>query len=440
MDLNSLDDSQLKLLLENVKLNPQLKLVSEDSLLKTKLYTNADEFQTDEQESIESIVKSDLKKKISLLEDAKKCKETEPYARPSKDPKQAASKFKMQLDYYKTQQRVNGCSVRSQFLFIKQHSSLHKDFSDLKPILLKNMQVNKIHTGHYLECQVVSEPFYVVGVNLLVQDQAGDVENLLMYNHNAYDIEPTKYLPLGTRIVIKEPFLKLNASYPNEFELRVDSPTDFKIILPESDKSIDELIDQANALFQKGNYRSAFTVYSEAVDKSNNTSARAALNRAAVNLKLERNYLAFLDAQQAATLDKTNAKAYFRMGKAAYQMRHYAKAKQFYEKCLSINKKLSEADAELKRANQRLQEARTGVYDFKSMLEQYLKKEVYHFDVADYESSKLKVTDIPNKSKGVVAVEDIKKGTLLVVSKAVSAYFKPKEAQTNFLIKVGMYL
>ena len=44
-------------------------------------------------------------------------------------------------------------------------------------------------------------------------------------------------------------------------------------------------------------------------------------------------------------------------------------------------------------------------------------------DVADYKSSHIEVVDIENKSKGVVAQEFIKKGTLLQASKALAATF-----------------
>jgi len=62
-----------------------------------------------------------------------------------------------------------------------------------------------------------------------------------------------------------------------------------------------------------------------------------------------------------------------------------------------------------------------GIYDTKALITQYLKNENLYFDIADYESDKIEIADFINKSKGVQAKEFIAKGTLLAVSKAVSA-------------------
>ena len=45
--------------------------------------------------------------------------------------------------------------------------------------------------------------------------------------------------------------------------------------------------------------------------------------------------------------------------------------------------------------------------DFESIMKQYLKGSFY-FDVEDFKSPSIVVTDIPNKFKGVIATEDIK--------------------------------
>ena len=44
--------------------------------------------------------------------------------------------------------------------------------------------------------------------------------------------------------------------------------------------------------------------------------------------------------------------------------------------------------------------------------------------MADYISNRISVTDIANGQKGILAKEDIKRGTLLVAAKAVSTVFK----------------
>ena len=47
-------------------------------------------------------------------------------------------------------------------------------------------------------------------------------------------------------------------------------------------------------------------------------------------------------------------------------------------------------------------------------------------DVADYQSDQIAIVNIENKSKGILAMDFIQRGTLLVVSKALSAVFHNK--------------
>lgn len=236
------------------------------------------------------------------------------------------------------------------------HSSLH-DLKDLKPIILKDMRVNDIHYGHYLECTTIAEPFYVTGLSLLVVDNAGEVENLMLYNYNSksFDIEPSMLMPINTKLIIKEPYLKLFASGNGEFGIRVDSPTDVIVLETEFDskKSADKLIEEANSYFQRAQFHTAIMMYSQAVHKSNKKSTRALLNRAAAYLKLERYYLAYKDAQLASELENTNEKAYFRMAKAAYSMRQFDKALANFELCLKINKDVQEAEIGLENSDRK---------------------------------------------------------------------------------------
>ena len=93
------------------------------------------------------------------------------------------------------------------------------------------------------------------------------------------------------------------------------------------------------------------------------------------------------------------------------------------------------AKSELKRSEDRLKESLTGEYDFKSLVEQ-VKAGKLRLDVADYVSSDIRITEVSGKGKGVVANKAIKRGTLLVASKAtVISYdheIKSPVISTNF--------
>ena len=375
-----------------------------------------------------------------LKEHSKKLSQIKPYPRPDKDRASTLSSYKIQSKKCKDESNKSGCSMRSNFMYSKQNSCL-KDINDLEPIHLKDMKVNSIHHGRYLECKTIAEPFYVAGMHLLVEDTHGDIENVCLYDYNfkSYEIDPNDLIPQGTKILIKEPNLKLFTNTKTEFGIRIDSPTDIIIREPvDQDKlSVEQSIKDGNSQFQKQNFHLSIVSYTNAILKSNKTNVRALLNRAQAYIKLEKNYLGFKDAELAAQLEISNEKAYFRMGRAAYQMHEFDKAKSHFEKCLTLNQENKEAKLELQKSNQRLAETRTGNYDFKSLLEQYLSKETHFFDIADYRSAKMAVVDIPNKCKGVIANEFIKKGELLVVCKAISASFKLKNTE-NFTIKTDL--
>ncbi len=154
-------------------------------------------------------------------------------------------------------------------------------------------------------------------------------------------------------------------------------------------KPVEKLIDEANSLFQRNKYYSAFLIYSQAVQLSDNKSVRALLNRSAACLKLEKYNQAFLDAQLVTQLEASNEKAFFRMAKAAYSMRKFGVAKQSFQQCLLLNKENKEAQLELEKSNERHNESLTGSYDFKQMMQQYLTKQCLFFDIADYQSDKV---------------------------------------------------
>jgi len=344
------------------------------------------------------------------------------YKRPSKNYFRILTKYKNQLNGKKFQHNNdnnNICSLRTCVITMKQHSCL-KDLSDLKPITLSEMEVNRIHYGCYLECKVVAEPFYVTGLHLLVRDNSNEIENLVLYyfNSKSFETDPNVLLPIGTRLKIKEPCLVQSITDNQDFYLRVDSPTNVLVIDDESmftDKSIDELIEYGNECFKNSKYYSANRAYTQAINKSNNSSIRALLNRSQCYLNLERYYQAYQDASRVINLDETNEKAHFRIAKASYLMNNYEKAKHHYKQCLNLNNNLNEAKLELEKTNSRLNECMKGIYNFEALFNDK------YAEIADFHSSKISIVNINNnKNKGVIANENILKGTLLAISNAMS--------------------
>lgn len=98
------------------------------------------------------------------METAKKISEVKSFKRPDKDFMSTIFKHQFILTHYRNEEakNENQYRFRTNYITSKLHSSLRK-LEELKPILLKDMKVNKIHYGYYLECEVVGEPFYISG-------------------------------------------------------------------------------------------------------------------------------------------------------------------------------------------------------------------------------------------------------------------------------------
>lgn len=166
-------------------------------------------------------------------------------------------------------------------------------------------------------------------------------------------------------------------------------------------------------------------------------SAKTYSNRAVAYLELEMFHEAFADATESARLEPSE-KAYYRAGRAAYSMRQYSVAAENFRKCLEINEKNARAREDLARSEERMRESSTGVYDMKRIINE-VKSGKMRLDVADYVASSVRVADVAGKSKGFVATEKIKRGTLVVASKAASIAYdsecKIKVMSPNFYTK-----
>lgn len=219
------------------------------------------------------------------------------------------------------------------------HSS-QMDLNDLKQIFLKNMTVNKIHFGEYLECIVIEVPFNKCGLHLVVKDiQDDQIENVILFNY--YNNESIK---INSKLIIKEPYLQTvyGTDSENECFIRIDSPID--------------------------------VVQVESKNITNNNESVG---------------------------DETT---FYSMAKSAYSMRLFETASEYYSKCLKLDSlKLHYDDLKLglDKTNARLNEAKTGIYDLDTLMRQYLENETFNFDIADYQSNLIEIADIKNKSKGI---------------------------------------
>ncbi len=354
---------------------------------------------------------NELKEKINDQENNENdlfnhLKSLKPFQRPFKQISTSKSIFNKQTknDDYSI--------IKTYYATCERYSSLI-DTKYLTEIYLKDLFINKIHYGFYIQLKTID----ISGIHMLVQDNNNETENLIMFdmiNHNNNN-DPT--IPIGTKFIVKEPHLQL-FNLENEFWIRIDSPSNLLIkSYPEEEEEKELIIDEDCCQLNK-----AYRLNTQIIEKSNKTNFKAYLNRCQINLKLEKYYSAYQDGLKAIDLDKNNEMAHFYLAKSAYMIKKYEEALKSFEICLKLsNENNSQAKYEIELTKERLNESKNGVYNFQKLYEQFFSKDNLYMDIADFKSSKIKVTDIENKCKGVIAVDFIPKNTLLVVNKAVTA-------------------
>lgn len=171
------------------------------------------------------------------------CRKTKPYRRPDRHHFSTLFTFLTSKKHFddiqqpKVQSDNQSIVMTNTTTHSRKHSSYVKDLTKLEPILLRQMEVNKIHYGKYLECILVEDPFVINAKQFLITDtEQMQLEFLNIYN---FDVDLNEgafeefqmFLSKGSKIIIKEPYLKIcGFKSPMEFCLRVDSPTDVIIV------------------------------------------------------------------------------------------------------------------------------------------------------------------------------------------------------------------
>jgi tetratricopeptide (TPR) repeat protein len=305
-----------------------------------------------------------------------------------------------------------------------------KNVDELKPMMLDDMMVPKVHFGRYLLCRTVTAPACLNAIYVVIQDENGDVEDLSLYNMTSnLKANLNEILPIGTILLIKEPYMKYGSADVTSI-IRCDSPSDV-IFLDESSELLrgskwfkkcegkenySRLKDEGNQHFYKNKFESALRCYKKAMNIESNEIIY--LNISAAMLKLERYEEAYDYANKSFELVNTD-KALYRMASSAYNMRNWKLALEKYE---LIKDKSIINNNEIEQCLMRLEEEKTGNYNWFNILKQREDNPYSKIDVADYHGP-IEVKDIENKGKGYIATRDIKRGELLMVSKAFSISF-----------------
>ncbi|KAH8116275.1 hypothetical protein DFH11DRAFT_1876144 [Phellopilus nigrolimitatus] len=280
----------------------------------------------------------------------------------------------------------------------------------------------KAATGHALVVRTITRARYLgaAGEDALlavVEDERGAVHNLRVYNlHFGRDV--ANVLPAGAVLAIKEPYCEAAKESTSGIRSWKTTFPDDQVRSPS-----EELKDRGNDAFKNKLYRTAVSDYSNALQYEHDAALEISLllNRAQAYLQLGSFAAAVSDAEQVIRLSsgQANEKALFRGARAFYFMGHFSDSLRLLEQLTAAFPKNHEAKALLAKNISRMEEQKTGKYDWISLVSE-ARKPTPRADVADY------LGPVALSDGLLVAKNDIKAGELLLCNKAFEVLYPPE--------------
>lgn len=331
---------------------------------------------------------------------------------------------------------------------------------NLEPITINELRLENHHTGRVLFARIFGTPFRLQAVQGAIFDVAGGVDRIAIYNFEL-GLSPASVLPAYAILAIKQPYYKVTVD--GGVTVRVDHPSDLVLLFdhdgrapsalwPTPSKFILEqdalsLKARGNQAFKEKNHRKAVELYTRGLNScpaEQVTLAKFDLyrNRAIANINLRRYEAALADAEASILPEwipqasENNAKALYRAGCAAYQLRDFPTAEAKFSAVLGASPSDLDAVRELKRTRKRLTEQSKGEYDFKKMAIK-VNPQCTRLDHADF-MTKVQVRSSKTGGNGLFARHAIRTGELVLCEKAFEvAYEQDQSAERTVIINLN---
>ncbi|ODN86307.1 hypothetical protein L198_07325 [Cryptococcus wingfieldii CBS 7118] len=252
-----------------------------------------------------------------------------------------------------------------------------------------------------------------------------------------------KLYPIGAILVIKSP---RTGYIGGQRGITVDMPYEIEELHPndpflegvkwqdglkgDAPKGWKKYKDAGNAEMRKNNPLVAIRLYSLAlsdpeVKSSPSKTFTLLLNRSKAYSTLNLHGHAYRDAHRAQAVIKTSSttltlgeqdRLQLQLAKAALGLRLYQTA---LDACGEASSE-EEIRKTRERAQKRMEEQKSGVYDWMAIFRESLGGPLVDMDVGDYVSPAVKVSQVPGCGRGLIATQDITPGELIIVSKAIA--------------------
>ena len=382
--------------------------------------------------------------------------------------KQRLEKFNNQLKEFQSLKEKNYYMINQTCTTDSKVGNTHKSFkNDMKPITIKEMTLGNTYKNRYIKFEIVTGILMMTSVMFLGKDDNEDIVLIAVYNfENHYGTKEYNKLSYifqkGKFILILEPFYKMFGS--GEDGIRIEDPNEiiifddkewmnkffesenknesFKLLHDEDDKNYDYLYKIANKSFYIENYNIALI----------NFIKLKSLKPDEIELDLKIAECYFGISYYSKTIEKCNEilnkievivlknESKFYINSLLLKIKSLFKLKKVKEAQIIINENkeiieknkndFDKIEEEIKNKISNM----NGNYDFSEIY--YKSKRSLNIEIGEYINKKLEIKF--NSKKGVffITKEKIKKGELIMVSKAfVISDPNKKEDKKNLYFK-----
>ncbi|KAI7238082.1 hypothetical protein KC330_g2769 [Hortaea werneckii] len=293
--------------------------------------------------------------------------------------------------------------------------------AELIPMALSDLRLKTRHTGRVLVVRKIGQPKSNGGVESDVEDEFGSAAQLAIYNTDRL-LRADELLPTDAVFAVKEPYCEISAGGAC---LRVDHPSDLVRVYPgdtlmpkglhggpsDLGKTPEDWKREGNADYLAKSYTAAEEAYSQGLMKCSEHDD-----------KDEKLYQLVEDPRKAS-----DAKAWYRAGRAAYELGFWVDARKYFERARALSEKAEREDAErqLEPTAARIAEADTAAYDFEAM-SRSASKSCNRLDHASH-IKHVNKGDAGDCGRGLFAKKDFRPGDLILCEKAFSTAHSDEE-------------
>ncbi|KAI4753226.1 hypothetical protein E4T52_09310 [Aureobasidium sp. EXF-3400] len=321
---------------------------------------------------------------------------------------------------------------------------------------MRDLLIDAPHHDKYLILRTFAHvlEFSTMQVAIAVEDEQGEVEQLSIYHYD-FSRWPDNKVCAGMVLAVKNPYLRSVISNGG-MSLGVFHPSDIVVLdqdhelFPAKWKTAQHKVfkDAAqwkvdgNSALKEKNYQKANYYYSKGLSASGlNDTLKSDLHRNKARAELllglydaaKTDALASLLHQPDDRSRELDSKAFYRAGRAMYELADYQAAKTMFDQCLQSRPQDTEGLRELNRTICRITEERNENFDFLAMSEKITSTKDFRAQQASY-VRRTEVRQTKDRGKGLFTTQSIACGDIVLCEKAFVAanppWLKPKKKET----------